>query len=190
HSSSREDIGHDYCSDNYFMIICTDKKGKNEFVRKVVSGISWTIGPNEIPMCSFTVPIYEAEKFDGHMDCKVIIYRKMFDGIVKSINLNKDNETATIDLDHKIAEWEYRQIPNNYTVKNQTFPNVFCQSPFLHSTEWYVDTDAQAHKEKINYAFSRQSHLEALNKAVELTDNLWWRLGTRYIRYSENGPCG
>lgn len=190
HSSSREDIGHDYCSDNYFMIICTDKKGKNEFVRKVVSGISWTIGPNEIPMCSFTVPIYEAEKFDGHMDCKVIIYRKMFDGIVKSINLNKDNETATIDLDHKIAEWEYRQIPNNYTVKNQTFPNVFCQSPFLHSTEWYVDTDAQAHKEKINYAFSRQSHLEALNKAVELTDNLWWRVGTRYERYLEIGAFG
>lgn len=190
HSSSRTNIGHDYCSDDYFIIICTDKTGKTEFVKKVIGGISWTIEANGIPACSFTVPIYDADKFDGHMDCKVIIYKKMFDGIVKSINLNKDDETVTIELDHKISEWEYRQIPNNYTVKNQTFPMVFCQSPFLHSTEWYVDADAQAHKEKINYAFSRQSHLEALNKAVELTHDLWWRVGTRYDRYLEIGSFG
>lgn len=190
HSSSRSDIGHDYCSDDYFMIICTDKKGKSEFVRDILGGLGWGIGPNEIPMCTFTVPIDEAKKFDGHMDCKVIIYKKMFDGIVKTITLNKDNETATIEIDHKMAEWEYRQIPNNYTVKNRTFPDVFCQSPFLHSTEWYIDADATAHKEKINYAFSRQSHLEALDKAVELTDNLWWRVGTRYDRHLEIGAFG
>lgn len=190
HSSSRTDIGHNYCSDDYFMIICTDKNGKNEFIQKIIGEISWTVEPNGVPSCSFTVPIYDVEKFDGHMDCKVIIYKKMFDGIVKAINLNKDDEIAIIELDHKISEWEYRQIPNNYTVKNQTFPNVFCQSPFLYSTEWYVDVDAQAHKEKINYAFSRQSHLEALNKAVELTHNLWWRVGTRYDRYLEIGSFG
>lgn len=190
HSSSRTDIRHDYCSDDYFMIICTDKKGKSEFVRDILGGLGWGIGPNEIPMCTFTVPIDEAKKFDGHMDCKVIIYKKMFDGIVKTITLNKDNETATIEIDHKMAEWEYRQIPNNYTVKNRTFPDVFCQSPFLHSTEWYIDADEKAHKEKINYAFSRQSHLEALDKAVELTDNLWWRVGTRYDRYLEIGAFG
>jgi|GEM_PF-2174452 len=190
HSSSRSDIGHDYCNDDYFMIVCTDQKGKSEFVRKIIDGIDWTIEPNGIPACTFTVPINDAEKFDGHMDCKVIIYQKIFDGIVKEITLNKDDETATIELDHKISEWEYRQIPNNYTVKNQTFPTVFCQSPFLHSTEWFVDCDAKAHKEKINYAFSRQSHLEALNKAVELTDSLWWRVGTRYDRHLEIGAFG
>lgn len=190
HSSSRADIGHDYSSDDYFMIICTDKKGKDEFVRKVIGGISWTVEPNGIPACSFTVPIYDVEKFDGHMDCKVIIYQKMFDGILKSIDLNKADETANIQLDHKISEWDYRQIPNNYTVKNRSFPDVFCQSPFLHSTDWYVDTDAMAQKEKINYAFSRQSHLEALDKAVELTDNIWWRVGMRHNRYLEIGAFG
>lgn len=190
HSSSRSDIGHNYCNDDDFIIVCTDKKGKSEYVRDIIGGISWTIEPNGVPACSFTVPINNAEKFDGHMDCRVIIFKKMFDGIVKSITLDKDAETANIELDHKIAEWEYRQIPNNYTVKNRTFPDVFCQSPFLHSTEWYVDADAAAHKEKINYAFSRQSHLEALNKAVELTDNLWWRVGTKHDRYLEIGAFG
>lgn len=190
HSSSRPNIGHDYCTDDYFMVICTDKNGKTEFINKIIGGVSWTVEANGIPSCSFTIPIYDADKFDGHMDCKVIIYKKMFDGVVKAINLNKDDETANIELDHKISEWEYRQIPNNYTVKNQTFPNVFCQSPFLYSTEWYVDVDAQAHKERINYAFSRQSHLEALSKAVELTHNLWWRVGTRYDRYLEIGAFG
>ncbi|MGM0341668.1 phage tail tip lysozyme [Enterococcus sp. AZ007] len=190
HSSSRTDIGHAYCNDDYFMIVCTDQKGNNEFVRDIIGGINWSIEPNEIPSCSFTVPITEAEKFDGHMDCKVIIYKKIFDGIVKMIDLDKDNETATIELDHKISEWEYRQIPNNYTVKNRTFPDVFCQSPFLHSTEWYVDADAKAHKEKINYAFSRQSHLEALNKACELTDDIYWRVGTQHDRHLEIGAFG
>ncbi|MBO0459555.1 C40 family peptidase [Enterococcus hulanensis] len=190
HSSSRSNIGHDYCSDDYFMIICTDQKGNSEFVRDVIGEINWAIGPNEIPVCSFTIPIEEAEKFDGHMDCQVIIYKKMFDGVVKSIDLDQDNNTANIELDHKISEWEDRQIPNNYTVKNRTFPDVFCQSPFLHSTEWYVDADSKAHKEKINYAFSRQSHLEALNKAVELSDSMWWRVGARYNRYLEIGAFG
>ncbi|MFT1715515.1 hypothetical protein, partial [Vibrio cholerae] len=43
---------------------------------------------------------------------------------------------------------------------------------------------------EINYAFSRQGHLEALTKATSLTDNLWWRVGTRYDRYLEIGTFG
>lgn len=190
HSSSRTDIGHDYCNDNNFIIVCTDKNGKSQFVRDIIGGISWSIEANEIPSCSFTVPAYDADKFDGHMDCKVLIYEKIFDGIVKSIEINKENETANIELDHKVSEWDYRQIPVNYTVKNRTFPDVFSQSPFLYSTEWYMDFDAVAHTEKINYAFSRQGHLEALTKATSLTDSLWWRVGTRYDRYLEIGAFG
>lgn len=190
HSSSRSNIGHDYCTDYKFLIVTTDKNGKSQFVRKVIGGLSWTLEANEIPSCSFTVPAYDIDKFDGHMDCKVFIYGKVFDGIVKEITLNKGNETADIQLDHKISEWDYRQIPDNYTVKNQTFPAVFSQSPFLYSTAWYIDSDATAHKEKINYAFSRQGHLEALTKATSLTDSLWWRVGTRYDRYLEIGAFG
>lgn len=190
HSSSRSEIGHNYCNDDYFKIICTDKNGKHQFVNKILGGVSWSIRANEIPSCSFTVPITEAEKFDGFMDVRVVIYKKVFDGIVKQITLDKDNETATIDLDHKIAEWDFRQIPENYTVKNRTFPDVFSQSPFLYSTDWYVDCDAKAHKEKINYAFSRQGHLEALTKACELSDSIWWRVGTNHDRYVEIGEFG
>ena len=190
HSSSRPDIGHDYYTDNYFMIMCTDKSGKNEFVNDILGGISWTIKPNEVPTCSFTVPIDEADKFDGNIDCKVIIYEKMFDGIVKAVELDKQNETAQIQLDHKIAEWEYRQIPDNYTVKNRTLPDIFSQNPFLYSTDWYIDADGAAIKTKVNYAFSRQNHLEALDKALELTDDIWWRVGMRYDRYLELGAFG
>ncbi len=190
HSSSRLDIGHDYCNDKYFMIVCTDKSGKDEIVKDVLGEISWTIRPNEVPFCSFTVPINEANKFDGHIDCKVIIYGKIFDGIVKGVDLNKENETAQIQLDHKIAEWEYRQIPDNYTIKNRTLPDVFSQSPFLYSTDWYIDADSAANKSKVNYAFSRQNHLEALDKALELTEDIWWRVGMRYNRYLEIGAFG
>lgn len=190
HSSSRINIGHDYRNDNNFVIETTDRKGKKQFVRKIIGSLSWTISPNEIPSCSFTIPAYEAEKFDGHIDCKIVVYGKVFDGIVKDIELHKENETAVIQLDHKISEWDYRQIPDNYTIKNQTFSAVFSQSPFLYSTDWYIDLDSVAHKEKVNYAFSRQGHLEALSKATSLTDNLWWRVGTRYNRYLEIGAFG
>lgn len=190
HSSSRETIGHDYCNDRGFLIELTDKAGKIALVKDVLGGFSWTIQPNEIPSCSFTVPIHEADKFDGHIDCKVIVYGKMFDGIVKGVSLNKENETAQIELDHKIAEWEYRQIPDNYTVKNRTLPDVFSQSPFLYSTDWYIDADGAATKSKVNYAFSRQNHLEALDKALELTEDIWWRVGMRYDRYLEIGAFG
>lgn len=190
HSSSRDTIGHDYCNDQGFLIEITDKAGKIQLVKDVLSGFSWTIRPNETPSCTFTVPIHEAEKFDGHIDCKVIVFGKMFDGIVKGVSLDKQNETAQIDLDHKIAEWEDRQIPDNYTVKNRTLPDVFSQSPFLHSTDWYIDADSAATKTKVNYAFSRQSHLEALDKALELTEDIWWRVGMRYDRYLEIGAFG
>lgn len=190
HSSSRANIGHDFSLDRGFLIECINKNGKTQYINDILSGISWTIEPNEIPSCSLIVPIHEVDKFDGHMDVRIIIFGKMFDGIVRQIDLDHINNTANIQLDHKIAEWEYRQIPNNYTVKNETIPSIFCQSPFLYSTDWYVDCDGSAQKQKVNYAFSRQSHLEALNKVVELTDSIWWRVGCRYDRYLEIGAFG
>lgn len=190
HSSSRKNIGHDYSNECVFKIIITDKKGNEKIVDDMINGISWTNEPMEIPSCSLSLPIYEAEKFDGNIDVKIIIYDKMFDGIVKTITLNKDEETADIQLDHKIAEWDDRQIPENYTVKNRNFPDVFSQSPFLYSTAWYLNCDEAAMKANINYAFSRQGHLEALSKACSLTDDIWWRVGFRYDRYLEIGTFG
>lgn len=190
HSSARTEIGHDYCNEDAIAIITTDAKGKNNVVTELLSGISFTQEANNVPSGSFQIPITEVEKFDGNMDIKFIIREKMFDGIVKKIELDKDNETATVSIDHKIAEWEFRQIPQNTTVKNRVFPDVFSTSPFLYSTDWYVDYDGVAQKEKINYAFSRQNHLEALTKAVELTSKLFWRVGTRYDRYLEVGQFG
>lgn len=190
HSSSRKSIGHDYSKECVFKIIITDKKGKEQYVDDMIDGISWTNEPMEIPSCSIKLPIYEAEKFDGNIDVKIIIFDKTFDGVVKTITLNKDSEMAEIQLDHKIAEWDERQIPENYTVKNRNFPDVFSQSPFLYSTDWYINADEAAMKANINYAFSRQGHLEALTKACELTDDIWWRVGFRHDRYLEIGAFG
>lgn len=190
HSSSRNNIGHDYSNECVFKIIITDKKGNKKYVNDMIDGISWTNEPMEIPSCSIKLPIYEAEKFDGNVDVQIIIFDKMFDGVVKGINLDKDNETVEIQLDHKIAEWDDRQIPENYTVKNRNFPDVFSQSPFLYSTAWYLNSDEAAMKSNINYAFSRHGHLEALTKACDLTDNIWWRVGFRFDRYLEIGAFG
>ena len=190
HSSARTEIGHDYCVEDDIAVITTDAKGKTNVVTDLIGGFSYTRSANTVPIGSFRIPITEVDKFDGNMDIKFIIREKMFDGIVKKIDLDKENETAVVSIDHKISEWAFRQIPQNTTVKNRVFPDVFSTSPFLYSTDWYVDYDGTAQKEKINYAFSRQDHLEALTKAVELTSKLFWRVGTRYDRYLEVGKFG
>lgn len=190
HSSSRSDIGHDYCQEDGIAILATDKNKRTEIITELLSGISFSHRANEVPSCSFTIPITEVDKLDGNMDIKFIIAGTMFDGIVKKIDLDKAREVANITVDHKISEWEDRQIPKNVTVKNRVFPDVFSMSPFLYSTDWYIDCDKEAQKAKIDYAFSRQNHLEALTKACSLTDNIFWRVGTRFDRYLEIGAFG
>jgi len=188
HSSSRENIGTDYSLYNTFKIQVTDKKGKTQFINDILkgSGFSYTNGIDEVPSMSLTIPKHELCKLDGHMDIKVFFYGKMFDGIVKAL----DMETGQIEIDHVISEWEYRQIPENYTVKNVTFPELFSQSPFLYSTDWYINADGNAQKDKVNYAFSKQNHLEALKKACELNERIYWRIGFRYERFLEIGTFG
>ncbi|WP_461211772.1 phage tail tip lysozyme [Enterococcus sp. JNUCC 77] len=186
HSSSRKNVGRDYSHNKSFKIILTDRNGKQSFINDIIGGFSWTNKPMEIPSCSITIPTYELCKVDGNMDIKIIVFDKMFDGIIKKI----DTETGQIDIDHKISEWKFRQIPENYGIKNYSFPEVFSQSPFLYSTFWYINCDEVAQKAEINYVFSKQDHLEALDKACELSPDIYWRVGFKYDRYLEIGAFG
>ncbi|OFI46761.1 hypothetical protein BG262_02890 [Floricoccus penangensis] len=192
HSYSRENKGVDYCSDFCGVSIVLGKgKSQRYYKGELLGGVSWTLKPNNVPSCTIKIPSFYQHEFEYHDDIKIIINDKMFDGIIIDIDASEDNQTSNVKIDHKIAEWEYRQIPNNYFVSEISPYELMKQSPFVYSAEWYIDSNVNDYQEKIwDYNFPKMSHLSALNKAVELTWYNWWRVGTRYERYLEIGEFG
>ena len=55
---------------------------------------------------------------------------------------------------------------------------------------WQIDFKDDAEKEVIDYVYSKQNKLEALTQTVELTDDLWWRVGFWNERRVEIGRFG
>ena len=42
---------------------------------------------------------------------------------------------------------------------------------------WQIDFQDDSDSQMIDYVYSRQNKLEALTQTMELTENLWWRVG-------------
>ena len=57
------------------------------------------------------------------------------------------------------------QLEDIYSDKNFAYPG------------WQIDFQDDSGDEMIDYVYSRQNKLEALTQTMELTDNLWWRVG-------------
>ena len=55
---------------------------------------------------------------------------------------------------------------------------------------WEVDFQDGSDKQMIDYVYSRQNKLEALTQTMELTDNLWWRVGMWNEKRVEIGEFG
>lgn len=55
---------------------------------------------------------------------------------------------------------------------------------------WEIDYDDDAGKSMIDYVYSRQNKLEALTKTMELTPNLFWRVGNINEKRVEIGDFG
>lgn len=55
---------------------------------------------------------------------------------------------------------------------------------------WQIDFQDDAGTEMIDYVYSKQNKLEALTQTVELTDNLWWRVGFWNAKKLQIGKFG
>lgn len=55
---------------------------------------------------------------------------------------------------------------------------------------WQIDIQGDAGKEMIDYVYSKQNKLEALTQTMELTDNLFWRVGWWTYKKVEIGEFG
>lgn len=108
----------------YFEIYKQDKLIKRGTT--VIGGISWENEVMTVPSLDLTLPAEYAECFDGREDVKVYVNDKVFWGHLKNnYTLNKTDETITLPLEHKVCEWEYRQISVNHAVSDGNINVVF-----------------------------------------------------------------
>ena len=70
------------------------------------------------------------------------------------------------------------QLEDIYTDMNFAYPG------------WQIDFQDDSGNEMIDYVYSRQNKLEALTQTMELTDDLWWRVGLWNEKLVQIGKFG
>lgn len=165
---------------------------------------SWSNELMYVPTTRLSLPIYYKDFLNGREEVKIFIDDKCFWGIVKEITLDKNDETVEIDLDHVISEWEYRQISVNRAIKESNLNILYQEEEPEESEEdeetedidpsvqdtldhiyhdvnfaypgWRIDFLDDSGDITVDYVFSKQNKLEALNKIMELTPDVFWRV--------------
>lgn len=170
--------------------------------------LSWDNELMYVPSTELVLPIEYREYISGREEVHIHVNKKCFPGIVVDKTEDKNAETITLDLEHFITEWGYRQISVNRAIKDgklnilyedeekETNPSVEEQLDKMYSDTnfaypgWHVDFSDNAGDRKIEYVFSKQNKLDALTKIMELTPDLFWRVGFTKERRVEIGTFG
>lgn len=249
--------------------------------KDILGGLSFSSSLMEVPSCRVRLPITYHEYVTGRAEIKIFVNGKCFYGKVKKVDEDKASETITLNIEHVLSEWEYRQISVNNAIKDKKVnviykgselktvgdvtvsanpfnllvdevagftdtqyieraaaiawkPNgerlevtvdhsavqaatgsydvvfksgaasvkvsasvvdedkegessdadpsvidelsdIYADTNFAYPG-WRINFSTKAKNTNIDYVYSRQNKLEALNKTIELTDDLWWRV--------------
>lgn len=92
---------------------------------EVIGDISWTSELMSVSNMDITLPIDYLEWINGREEIKLFVNGKVFWGIITGLDLDKDDETMSVKIDHVIHEWTYRQISVNNAVKGGKINFVF-----------------------------------------------------------------
>lgn len=92
---------------------------------EVIGDISWTSELMSVSNTDITLPIDYLEWINGREEIKIFVNDKVFWGIITGVNLNKEDETMSVNIDHIIHEWTYRQISVNNAIKGGKINFVF-----------------------------------------------------------------
>lgn len=172
------------------------KKGK--LIKRgsdILGDFDWDNELMDVPSTQITLPITYTDYLSGREEIKIFINDKCFWGIVTDLNVDKESETVDVDIDHVISEWEYRQISINNAIKTKAInviykeedkkkdnPTVQDQLKDIYDDTnfaypgWTLNMPYDVGNVTIDYVYSRQTKLEALNKTMELTPDIFWRV--------------
>ena len=172
----------------YFEIIRNNKLLKRG--TSTLNNISFSNELMFVPRMQLDLPIAYAKQIDGREEVKVYINDKVFHGFVINYQLDKVNETIILQLTHIIDEWSNRQLPTNLAVKSKSICELYDSPIFKFSDDWNITYGDGVCEYEIDYVYSRQNQLEALNKTCELTPDIFWRVNFQKPRDLEISPFG
>lgn len=84
-----------------------------------IGNISFSVELMDVPTTRMTLPIYYLDYLSGREEIKIYFGDKVFYGTVVDIDVDKEDETIDLDIDHIVREWEYRQISVNNAIKDK-----------------------------------------------------------------------
>lgn len=88
-------------------------------------GLEWDNELMYVPSLQITLPIYYHDYITGRDEMKIFVNNKCFWGIVQGLEEDKAEEILTVDLEHILKEWTYRQISVNNAIKDSKVNIVY-----------------------------------------------------------------
>lgn len=113
--------------------------------------------------------------FNGSVAGEYTLTAKTAKGTSITVTLKVEDGTDYGTLDDPAIVDKLEDIYND---KNFAYPG------------WQIDFQDDSASRKIDYVYSRQNKLEALTRTMELTDDLWWRVGLWNEKRVEIGKFG
>lgn len=109
-------------------------------------------------------------------------------GVMSGRSADKVNETITVDYEQILNEWERESVPINVVKKHQMISDLMVDpDTAFQETLWNYDISDDY---DIEYEYSRETKLEALNKTIELTPDINYRVSRTEERTLEIGKFG
>lgn len=172
----------------YFEIL--DKGKVTKRFRLSLSDISYENELMSIPTITITNVPEIIPYLRGRKDIKIHTELRTFYGTTTGVSIETANGTVSIQISHVVNEWNYRQVPTNFAIKQKNVPQVYVSEELKYSDEWQMLFDSKSSEDLIDYVYSRQSKLDALTKTCELTQDLFWRVPFTKDKRIEVGAFG
>lgn len=132
------------------------------------------------------VTIQECEETDGNETCKDADLKE--EGTYK-VTFSTAKGTS-ISIDASVVDEEE---PSYDTVTDPSvvdkLSDIYNDTNFAYAG-WQIDFQDDSADRMIDYVYSKQNKLDALTETVELTDDLWWRVGFVNEKVAEIGKFG
>lgn len=170
----------------YFKII---RKGKILTVGDDLLGfsINYTIGT--VPTFRVTLPIKYFPYLNYRNELEIYFDDETYiHGLISIKTIDTVNETMEVDYDHILYEWTYESVPTNVVKKFRTIYQLYNDEDIKYNSQaWEVRVRDDF---VIDFEFSRETKLQALDKIISLTPDLHYRVLRDRDRYIEIGKFG
>lgn len=144
---------------------------------------------NSTPNFSIDLPLKYYHYLDFRSEIKLHFDDgTMLHGIIVSRKITKSQEIVSCEYEHIFYEWTFESIPVNVVKKNTTVSNLMKDPDMIYQKKnWSIDVHNDY---PIEYEFSRENKREGLEKIIELTPDLSYRVLRNSDRYLEIGKFG